>query len=91
MMSTFFWDSPARNSTIGRETDKKVIDGLLNTEDVGSKSFRAFVQGRLVEGKKSFFELICKAKLKTGDQEENKDFKIFFSLQGSLLNFWFTW
>ena len=65
-------DGPARNLTTGREIDGKLIDGLLQAEEVRNKRFIAFVQYRLVEGKKSFFEPICKVKLKTGSEKKKK-------------------
>ena len=63
-------DGPARNLTTGREIDREVIDVLLHVEEVGNKRLIAFVQDRLVKGKKSFFEPICKVKLKTGSEKK---------------------
>ena len=65
-----FEDDPARNLTTGREIDREVIDGRLHAEDVGNKRFIAFVQDRLVESKKLFFERICKVRLKTGSEKK---------------------
>ena len=65
-----FEDGPARNLTTGREIDREVIDGRLHAEDVGNKRFIAFVQDRLVESKKLFFERICKVRLKTGSEKK---------------------
>ena len=45
------------------------------TEDVGNKCFRAFVLGRLVDGKKSFFELTCKTRVKSGTEKKKKILK----------------
>ena len=45
------------------------------TEDVGNKCFRAFVLGRLVDGKKSFFELTCKTRLKSATEKKKKILK----------------
>ena len=39
------------------------------------KPLKAFVQGRLVKGKKLFFEYICKAKLKSGTEKKKKILK----------------
>ena len=44
-------------------------------EEVGNKRFIAFVQDRFVEGKKSFFEPICKVRLKTGSEKKKKVLK----------------
>ena len=61
-----FGDGSTRILTTGRGINEKVIDGLLHVR------FRAFVQDRLVEGKKSFFKPICKAKLKNGNEKKKK-------------------
>ena len=47
----------------------------MHAEEVGNKRFIAFVQDRLVEGKKSFFEPICKVRLKTGSEKKKKVLK----------------
>ena len=56
-----FGDGSARNLTTGRNIDKEVIDG--------------FLQSRLAGSKKSFFEPICKARLKTGTEKKKKILK----------------
>ena len=53
-------DGPARNLTTGREIDRKVIDGLLQVEEVRNKRFITFVQDRLVEGKNCSLNLFAK-------------------------------
>ena len=73
-----FGDGPARNLTTGRGSNKGSYSWSFTcTEDVENKRFNAFVQFRLVESKKSFFEPICKARLKTGT---GKNLKILKSL-----------
>ena len=47
----------------------------MHAEEVGNKRFIAFVQDRLMEGKKSFLEPICKVKLKTGSKKKKKVLK----------------
>ena len=85
-----FGDGLTRNLTTGREIDREVIDSLLHTEEVGNKCFIAFVQDRLVEGKKSFFEPNCRVRLKTGSEKRKKGFKTFISFKGALSSFWFA-
>ena len=51
-----FGDGSARILTTGRGINEEVLDGLLHVR------FRAFVQDRLVEGKKSCFKSICKTR-----------------------------
>ena len=51
------------------------VSSFTFTEDAGNKCFRVFVQGRIVQGKKSFSELICKARLKTGTEKKKKILK----------------
>ena len=56
---------------------KEVADSLLHAEEVGNKHFGAFLQSKLVEDKKSFFELFCKARLITGNEIKKKVFETF--------------
>ena len=56
----------------GQEIDKEVVDGLLQTEEVEKKHFKTFLQDKLAEDKKSFFEPFCKARLITDNEEKEK-------------------
>ena len=58
----------------GREI-KEAVDSFLHVEEVGNKHFDAFLQSKLVEDKKSFFELFCKARLITGNEIKKKFLK----------------
>ena len=56
---------------------KEVADSLLHAEEVGNKHFGAFLQSKLVEDNKSFFELFCKARLITGNEIKKRVFETF--------------
>ena len=44
----------------------------MHAEEIGNKHFEAFLQDKLVEDKKSFFEPFCKARLITRNEKKKK-------------------
>lgn len=58
--------------TTDLEIDKEVAHGLLLAGEVANKHFEDFLQGKLVENKKSSFGPFCKARLITGKKNKRK-------------------
>ena len=52
---------------------QKLLDGLLEAENLGNVKFKEFVNDRLVTGKMSFFESIKKNSIDTGIKESKRE------------------
>lgn len=70
-----FSNDEAKDLTTGKEIDKKIINGLLNAENIGKAKYKEFVQERLVEGNKSIFDPITKVNIDIGIKKKKKVYK----------------
>ena len=90
LLKLIFVDGRARNLTSSRKTDKEVVHAFLHTEKYGNKKLKLLYK-TLVKGKKSFFEPICKAMLKTGNEKKKKVLEHLSSaLKEDCQAFWIT-
>ena len=77
-----FQPGPVTNIVTGKEIDSSVIDGLLSAADKGDVQYTKFVEDRLINESKSFFDTITKNKINTGIEKKktrSKKVDIVFS------------
>ena len=65
-----FQPGPVTNIVTGKEIDSSVIDGLLSAADKGDVQYTKFVEDRLINESKSFFDTITKNKINTGIEKK---------------------
>ena len=67
-----FSNDPPKSIATSEEIDANIIRGLIGSKDIVNKRFIEFVEERLVEGKKSFFDRIKKNNIPTGNEAKKK-------------------
>ena len=90
LTKNYIFTGRCKHFTTGREIDKEVVDELFHAEEVGNKYFQGFLQDKLGEGKKSFFEPFYLSKVKNWKQKGKEAFKNFTSRKGGLSGSWFV-
>ena len=75
IMSTFLETVQLEISQLVEILIRKLLTVLYRYGRRWKQTVQGFFQGRLAGGKKSFFEPVCKAKLKTGTEKKKKILK----------------